>query len=600
MSRVKFDYILPAHSLSRRFLMLVWVCMLVVWTSPSMANLVLTAEERAYLEQHPIIKIANDPEWEPFEYIDENGKLAGMVADYVALFERKLGVKFEYLANQPWVQSNERVKTGELPVVMARHATEERKQYLNFTQPYVSFPVVVVAREDEEYIGTVEKLHGLVVAGVIGFNATAHLRKHHPEVPILEVFSIQEGLKAVITHRAYAFVANLGSVNYSIKKHGLDGLKVIGQLETKADLAIGVHKNEPILLSIMQKALADVSVEESQQIYDQWFHLRTVDELDRRQLWRLSLYGLSIFSVMLLFIVWLRYQQHKQQCYINQINEYSYATLVDLASMSFVWTSQSYARLVGCAPESLPGKSVIDLLGNGFSRERLALIADLIRSGQTWTGECNGVGCNHRSFWTLLTLTPQKNWRGQITHMLATRIDITDKKRIEQISVVDELTGLYNRRQFNLVLDQEIRRAKREQHTLFLATFDIDFFKLINDVYGHQQGDNALKQLANLSKKYFHRANDYVFRIGGEEFMLISSGDGVELFIAYLEEFRQAVFELAIPNQQAPLHYMTISIGACYWTQLDNLMADDLYHQVDQCVYQAKWQGRNQLVMCEP
>lgn len=599
MLRVMIQAIHLKTQVSAPFIALLTTCLLALFALPSFAALELTAEEQAYLNQHPIIKIANDPQWEPFEYIDENCKLAGMAAGYVQLFEQKLGVTFDYVLNEPWVVMNEVVKTGERPVVMARHATDERKQYLNFTKPYVSFPVVVVARNNEDYLASAEQLRGKVVAGVKGFNATAYLQKTNPKVPMLEVFSIQEGLKAVITHQADAFVANLGSVNYAIKKHGLDGLKIIGQFPINADLAIGVHKSEPILFSIMQKALADVSAEESQQIYDKWFQLRTIKQLDHHQLWQIGAYVTLGFFLLLLFILFLRHQQHKQQQYINQINEYSYATLIDLATMHIVWSSRAYARLVGCPHEHLLGKSVIDLLDNSFTAERLALIEGLIRSGQSWTGECNGIGCDGEPFWTLLTLTPQKNWRGRITRMWATRIDITDKKRIEQLSVVDELTGLYNRRQFNLVLEQEIRRAKREQHTLFLATFDIDFFKLINDVYGHQQGDVALKQLATTLKDHFHRANDYVFRIGGEEFMLITSADCSEHFIEYLEQLRRRVFELNIPNEQAPLHYMTISIGACYWTQLDDLTADALYHQVDQCLYQAKSRGRNQLVMCE-
>lgn len=563
------------------------------------AEIQLTAEEQAYLTQHPIIKIANDPDWEPFEFVDEDGQLAGVVADYVQLFEQKLGVKFDYVPNRPWSELKDLVKTGERPVVMARHATDERKQYLNFTKAYMSFPVVIVGREKEAYVGSAHELSSRVVAGVKGFNATEYLRQHYPEVTILDVSSIHEGLRAVLTHRADAVVANLGSANYAIKRHGLDGLQIIGQLDINADLAIGVHKNEPILFSILQKALADVSPVQAQIIYDKWFQLRTVKALDQRQLLRLSFYALAVFSLLLLLILWSRYQQSKQQRYINQINEYSYATLIDLDSMTIQWASKSYARLVGCPIESLQGKSVIDLIGSAFSAERLALIESLLRSGQSWTGECEGIGCDGQPFWTLVTLTPHKDWRGRVTQVWATRIDITDKKRIEQLSIVDELTGLYNRRQFNLIVDQEIRRAQREHHTLCLATFDIDFFKLINDVYGHQQGDEALKALANVLKAHFNRANDHVFRMGGEEFMLLTSCDCVDGFIAHLESLRQAVFDLQIPNELAPLKVMTLSIGACYWRDLNSMNVDTMYHHVDQCLYRAKAEGRNRLVMCK-
>lgn len=578
---------------------LVLVVLACFFSSIARAEIQLTAEEQAYLTQHPIIKIANDPEWEPFEFVDEDGQLAGVVADYVQLFEQKLGVKFDYVPNRPWSELNELVKTGERPVVMARHATDERKQYLNFTKAYMSFPVVVVGREKEAYVASAQALSGRVVAGIKGFNATEYLRKHYPEVTLLEVSSIHEGLRAVLMNRADAVVANLGSVNYAIKRHGLDGLQIIGQLPLNADLAIGVHKSDPILFSILQKALADVTPVQAESIYDKWFQLRTLSQLDHRQLLQLSFYALAVFSLLLLLILWSRYQQNKQQRYINQINEYSYATLIDLDSMTIRWASQSYARLVGCPVESLVGKRVVDLIGTAFSAERLLLIESLLRSGQSWTGECEGIGCHGQPFWTLVTLTPNKDWRGRVTQVWATRIDITDKKRIEQLFIVDELTGLYNRRHFNLIVDQEIRRAQREQQTLCLASFDIDFFKLINDVYGHQQGDEALKALAKVLKNHFNRANDHVFRMGGEEFMLLTSCDSVDGFIAHLESLRQAVFDLHIPNELAPLKVMTLSIGACHWQHLNSVNVDTIYHQVDQCLYQAKSEGRNRLVMCE-
>lgn len=586
-------------SVSQSSLLMLMLCLVAFCSLPTYAALQLTNEEQVYLAQHPVIKIANDPQWEPFEYVDEDGRLAGVVADYVALFEQKLGVRFDYVLNEPWSVLTEQVKTGERPVVMARHATDERKQYLNFTKSYMSFPVVIVGREGEDYVGSAQQLAGQLVAGVKGFNATAYLRKQHPEVPMLEVFSIQEGLTAVVTNRVYAFVANLGSVNYAIKHHGIDGLKIIGQLAINADLAIGVHKDDPMLFSILQKALADVSPAEAQAIYDRWFQLRAVSQLDRRQLWQLGLYAFAVFVGLFLFMLWMRHQQRKQQAYINQVHEYSLATLIDLQTMKIVWSSHAYARLVGCKPRQLLDKSAVDLSGATFTPERLALVMEMVKSGQIWSGECDGVGCDGRLFWTLLTLTPHKNWCGKITQVWATRVDITDKKRIEQLSVIDELTGLYNRRQFNVVLEQEMRRAKREHHSLFLATFDIDFFKFINDVYGHQQGDEALKSLGELLKTHFSRANDHVFRMGGEEFMLITSCECHDSFVAYLESLRQQVFELGIPNERSEFQLMTISIGACYWQDLNRVTVDLMYQRVDQCLYQAKLQGRNRLVMCD-
>jgi diguanylate cyclase (GGDEF)-like protein len=132
-----------------------------------------------------------------------------------------------------------------------------------------------------------------------------------------------------------------------------------------------------------------------------------------------------------------------------------------------------------------------------------------------------------------------------------------------------------------------------------MATFDIDHFKLINDTYGHQQGDEALIALARLALARFNRASDFVFRTGGEEFMIITQAKSADALIDYLEDFRKAVLDLNIENSKAPLGKMSISIGACYWQARTLSNVEETYKIVDGCLYEAKIQGRNRLVICE-
>ncbi len=580
-------------------LALCFFCSIFNLNAQDVQQLHLSDEEQHYLEQHPVIKLANDPNWEPFEFIDENGQLQGIGADYIRLFEQQLGIKFESLPNQKWHDLIDMVKSGERPVVIARHATDERKQYMSFTKPYLFFPVVIVAKESEDYVNTPEQLNGQTIAGVKGFNATHHLNKHYPLIRIMDVDTIQQGLEAVITGKAYGFVANLGSVNYAIKRHGLDGLQIIGQTGAQAELAIGVHKSEPILFSIMQKALASVSHQQANAIYDKWFPLRTINQLDTRQIWQISSYVVLLLLFLLAWILWYRYQKNRQQAYIDQINEYSLASLIDFNTKRILWTSRTYAALVGRSPESLIGQPCLTFTFNKTSTDQMVLIEGMIRHGSSWTGEAEGLDAFGKRFWTTLTLTPQKNWRGEVSQVWATRVDITDKKRIERLSMIDELTGLFNRRHFNEQLERELNRAKREQHTFAMATFDVDHFKLINDTYGHQCGDEALVRLAQLAMTRFNRASDYVFRVGGEEFMIIMRAEETSSFTEHLEQFRKDVLALNIENSKAPLGKMSISIGACYWKPNELPNAEVLYQTVDQCLYEAKDKGRNTLVICD-
>lgn len=581
------------------YLVLCFFCSIFNLNAQDIQPLHLSDEEQHYLEQHPVIKLANDPNWEPFEFIDEDGQLQGIGADYIRLFEQQLGVKFESLPNQKWHDLIDTVKSGERPVVIARHATDERKQYMSFTKPYLFFPVVIVAKENEDYVNTPEQLNGRLIAGVKGFNATAHLKKKYPLIPILDVNTIQEGLEAVITGKAYGFVANLGSVNYAIKRHGLDGLQIIGQTGAQAELAIGVHKNEPVLFSIMQKALNSVTPEQAREIYDKWFQLRTINQLDHSQILYIASYVSIVVTLLLVWVLVYRYQKHRQRAYINQINEYSLASLIDINTKKILWCSHAYAALVGYPPEKLVGQSFLNRISKSISPDQIALIEALLRSGKSWTGEVEGINASGTPYWVVLTLSPQKNWLGEVTQVWATRVDITDKKRIEQLSNTDELTGVFNRRYFNEQIEHELNRAKREQSPFAMATFDIDHFKLINDTYGHQQGDEALISLSRLALTRFNRASDFVFRIGGEEFMIITHAKNALVFTEYLEDFRKAVLDLNIENSKSPLGKMSISIGACYWDAHELSDAEGMYQTVDSCLYEAKHQGRNCLILCE-
>jgi diguanylate cyclase (GGDEF)-like protein/PAS domain S-box-containing protein len=362
---------------------------------------------------------------------------------------------------------------------------------------------------------------------------------------------------------------------------------------------VGAHKNEPVLFSIMQKALSSVTTEQANAIYDKWFQLRTINQLDKRQLWHLSGYAILTLLFLVAWIFKYRYQKMSQQKYIDQINEYSLASLIELHTKKIVWTSQSYAKLIGYSPGKLIGQNFLDRASNAISADQIALIEALLRSGKSWTGEVEGVSAAGTPYWVVLTLTPQKDWRGKVSHVWATRFDITDKKRIERLSIVDELTGLFNRRYFNEQSAHELNRAKREQTAFAMATFDIDHFKLINDTYGHQQGDEALIALARLALARFNRASDFVFRTGGEEFMIITQAKSADALIDYLEDFRKAVLDLNIENSKAPLGKMSISIGACYWQARTLSNVEETYKIVDGCLYEAKIQGRNRLVICE-
>ena len=167
---------------------------------------------------------------------------------------------------------------------------------------------------------------------------------------------------------------------------------------------------------------------------------------------------------------------------------------------------------------------------------------------------------------------------------------------LEKLSSQDGLTGIANRRQFDKVLAKEWNRAMRNYSPISLLMLDVDFFKLYNDTYGHQKGDNCLKVVAQVLRENEKRPYDLAARYGGEEFAVIlpetDCHGAKEIAMAILEKIRAA----AIPHKTSSINkYLTASIGCSTMTVGRNEQPDILISRADRALYQAKGQGRNQV-----
>ncbi len=166
--------------------------------------------------------------------------------------------------------------------------------------------------------------------------------------------------------------------------------------------------------------------------------------------------------------------------------------------------------------------------------------------------------------------------------------------RTKYLSLTDELTELPNRRCFENEFNKEFLRAKRYKNNLTLVMFDIDHFKQVNDTYGHQCGDYILKQVSNAALQTF-RQTDTVYRVGGEEFMVILTETDIEQCIIPLERFRKTIETLFLVFNNQNIN-ITVSIGACQYTP-DIQTKEQLIEKTDSALYKAKKSGRNKTVL---
>jgi diguanylate cyclase (GGDEF)-like protein len=170
---------------------------------------------------------------------------------------------------------------------------------------------------------------------------------------------------------------------------------------------------------------------------------------------------------------------------------------------------------------------------------------------------------------------------------------------MERLSITDALTGLYNRRHFDEVLDREWKRSGRDKHTLSLILLDIDQFKIINDTYGHQAGDDYLRKTAALMISIFKRDHDTVARYGGEEFIVLLPGLDADQAFLLAERVRQEVESLTIDHQETKVR-TTISAGIMSCIPDFQSRSDSIISGADKALYSAKQKGRNNVVIFTP
>ncbi len=169
-------------------------------------------------------------------------------------------------------------------------------------------------------------------------------------------------------------------------------------------------------------------------------------------------------------------------------------------------------------------------------------------------------------------------------------------EELERLSRVDPLTGLYNRRHLTCQLGKEWKLARREQVPLSIIMMDIDYFKRLNDTYGHMAGDRCLVELAELLRKEVHRPSDIVARFGGEEFIILLPNTTHAGAQQLAERVRQRVADHSVETQNHRLRF-TVSIGAACQIPGRSSDAEDLIRRSDGALYEAKESGRNRVVM---
>jgi diguanylate cyclase (GGDEF)-like protein len=231
----------------------------------------LTPEEKAFLDTHPKIRVANELDWPPFDFI-QNGEPAGFAIDFVRLLAEIIGVELEFINGYTWSQLLEKGRQKEIDLFPGLWKSPDREEFLAYTRPYIQLIKVLVTRKDAPPVQSLADMKDRTIALPAGYTLTDAVMAQYPGLNYVMVKNPAEGIKRVSLGRADGFVGSLGIVNHIIKQQFINNVQVAAEIELDRDLPLymAVRKDWKLLAAILDKAMAQVDPLQHDAIVRKW------------------------------------------------------------------------------------------------------------------------------------------------------------------------------------------------------------------------------------------------------------------------------------------------------------------------------------------
>jgi PAS domain S-box-containing protein len=268
----------------------------------------LADTEKRWLAKNQDLRLGIDPAWPPFEFIDTNGNYAGIGSGFIEAISDRLNIKMTPILGLTWTQVIEKAKAGEIDVLPAVMRTSERDKYLNFTKPYLSFPTVIVINKKMSFISSIKGLEGYRVGVVKDYYTEDILRNDHPYLKLVTYATLAEALQELDAGEIDAFVGNMITISQEIARSGLKNTRISASTEYTFDLALGVRKDLPELIGILNKVIDDINSQEKAAITSSWMsdvEVKIRFDLKAILVWAIPLGGGAIL-IILFVVIWNR------------------------------------------------------------------------------------------------------------------------------------------------------------------------------------------------------------------------------------------------------------------------------------------------------
>ena len=556
----------------------------------------LSQIEHDYLSKNKTINYCVNSNFMPIERINNNSVL-GITSDYINIFKEKLNINFNQIEIESTKDGLNKLLTKECDLVTFVQNSDNTNKLVNLSNSHLSFPFVLVTKIDKTFISSLNSLNGKRIA-YVDDTYKEILIKAYPQIEFVKVDSLKQGLKKVKNDEFFGLVEILPVVGHEIQKDFSNSLKISKEIFNNLPFSMATSKDNIILNDILNKLFSSISNENKDSINNNWISVNYEKMVDYEKV----LIAGMVF-LLIIFIISLKNRQinninSQMKKYIKIVDENVLTSSTDLDG-NITYASEAFCEISGYSKDELIGTNHRIIRHSDMKESTYKELWETITSGKTWKGEIKNKKKNGDYYWVKASISPMFDNKGEIISYTAIREDITDKKIIEEISITDGLTNIYNRRYFDEIFPKIINEAKRKNELVAFVFMDIDHFKQYNDNYGHQKGDEVLINFAACLKQSLHRSSDYTFRLGGEEFAVVYQMETKEKAVEFANNLRKNIENLKIEHKYSSVSsYITASMGLIC-KNANEIVIDEIYKQADDLLYQAKRSGRNQVKVNE-
>ena len=407
----------------------------------------LTGAERKWLSQHASFSLGIDNKWAPFEFLDDLNEYSGITADYIKYAEQELNIDFTPTLGMSWFEAFEQFNQGKIDMMSAVFYSEERSKSLKYTNAYFDIPTVLLIKKTAFYAENLASLQGKKLGIVKGYVFKNLIHQDHPNINIVDVDSVEDGLKKLESGELDAFIDSIAVINYEIDKNEINDLVITSFTPYTLKLNMAVREGLEPLVSILNKTFASMTEKQKSAIANNWLsvHVQSGTKLSTVIAWGAPIALLLILIIVIFFRMNTRLKIEIEAREINERKRISaqqdlaaQKTAMDQHSLVYVTDVKGIITYVNdkfCASSGYSRKELIgqnhDILNpSDHSKDFWQNMLLGTSKDEFWHDEVRNKAKGGQLYWVDTTIVPLYDNQHNLSGFTSISTDITHQKEI--------------------------------------------------------------------------------------------------------------------------------------------------------------------------